>query len=210
MKIVFVGAHPDDIELNAGGLASKLIRQGHNVIFVLVTNGDYIGLDGHLRAAETAIEEQNKLLSFGVNGIHYLKYPTGNFMINNSFVADIENHTRNAGLVVTHNLYEIHHDHRTVSMAVAEACRGNKYLLNWITPILNETHGDIDGDVGVEINNFDLSTKLEMIKCHKSEYYSRDEIWEEKAITQAKFYGYKFFGSGYAECYKTIRNLEAL
>ena len=39
MKVLFIGAHPDDNELNCGGLAIKLIKNGHQVRFLSVSNG---------------------------------------------------------------------------------------------------------------------------------------------------------------------------
>ncbi|HZN57496.1 MAG TPA: PIG-L family deacetylase [Planctomycetota bacterium] len=40
LRIIAFGAHPDDCELKAGGVAAKWARAGHHVKFVSVTNGD--------------------------------------------------------------------------------------------------------------------------------------------------------------------------
>jgi LmbE family N-acetylglucosaminyl deacetylase len=47
LRIVCFGAHPDDCELQAGGVAALWAGQGHHVKFVSVTNGDI----GHWREA---------------------------------------------------------------------------------------------------------------------------------------------------------------
>jgi N-acetylglucosamine malate deacetylase 1 len=47
LRIIAFGAHPDDCELKAGGVAAKWAAQGHHVKFVSVTNGDI----GHWRMA---------------------------------------------------------------------------------------------------------------------------------------------------------------
>ncbi len=39
-SILFIGAHPDDDDLSAGGLAALCCRRGDEVLFVSVTNGD--------------------------------------------------------------------------------------------------------------------------------------------------------------------------
>jgi len=39
-KVLFIGAHPDDIEGCSGGLVSALIAQKTQVFYVIVTNGD--------------------------------------------------------------------------------------------------------------------------------------------------------------------------
>jgi LmbE family N-acetylglucosaminyl deacetylase len=40
LRIIAFGAHPDDCDLKAGGLAAKYVAAGHKVKFVSVTNGD--------------------------------------------------------------------------------------------------------------------------------------------------------------------------
>ena len=40
MKILCIGAHPDDNEFRCGGLALKLKAKGHEVQFLSACNGD--------------------------------------------------------------------------------------------------------------------------------------------------------------------------
>ena len=40
MKLLVIGAHPDDSEYRAGGTAKKLTSAGSDVKFVSMTNGD--------------------------------------------------------------------------------------------------------------------------------------------------------------------------
>lgn len=47
LRIICFGAHPDDCELQAGGVAAKWAAKGHKVKFVSTTNGDI----GHWREA---------------------------------------------------------------------------------------------------------------------------------------------------------------
>ena len=47
LRIIAFGAHPDDCEIKAGGVAAKWAAQGHLVKFVSVTNGDI----GHWKIA---------------------------------------------------------------------------------------------------------------------------------------------------------------
>ena len=39
MNVLFVGAHPDDIEAWAGGTAALYALNGHKVFFCVATNG---------------------------------------------------------------------------------------------------------------------------------------------------------------------------
>src|SRR5688572_9140300 len=47
LRIIVFGAHPDDCELKAAGVAAKWAAQGHHVKFVSLTNGDV----GHWQSA---------------------------------------------------------------------------------------------------------------------------------------------------------------
>ncbi len=47
LRIIAFGAHPDDCELKAGGVAAMWAARGHHVKFVSVTNGDI----GHFEMA---------------------------------------------------------------------------------------------------------------------------------------------------------------
>src|SRR5581483_9788772 len=47
LRVICFGAHPDDCELKAGGVAALWASKGHHVKFVSVTNGDI----GHWRDA---------------------------------------------------------------------------------------------------------------------------------------------------------------
>ncbi len=56
LRIICFGAHPDDCELQAGGVALLWARQGHHVKFVSVTNGDI----GHWREAGGPLARRRK------------------------------------------------------------------------------------------------------------------------------------------------------
>ena len=47
IRVICFGAHPDDCELKAGGVAAMWAAKGHKVKFVSVTNGDI----GHWKEA---------------------------------------------------------------------------------------------------------------------------------------------------------------
>ncbi|MCB1022522.1 MAG: PIG-L family deacetylase, partial [Acidobacteria bacterium] len=47
LRIIAFGAHPDDCEIKASGVAAKWAAMGHKVKFVAVTNGDI----GHFQSA---------------------------------------------------------------------------------------------------------------------------------------------------------------
>ena len=40
LRVLVIGAHPDDADISAGGVAALYVQQGHTVTLVSVTNGD--------------------------------------------------------------------------------------------------------------------------------------------------------------------------
>jgi bacillithiol biosynthesis deacetylase BshB1 len=61
-NILAIGAHPDDIEIGAGGTVAAMIGQGHNVVLCDLTNGEPTPYGtSEKRKAET--EKSNEILS---------------------------------------------------------------------------------------------------------------------------------------------------
>jgi LmbE family N-acetylglucosaminyl deacetylase len=56
LRIIVFGAHPDDAEFKAGGVASMWASRGHHVKFVSVTNGDL----GHYQTAGGPLARRRK------------------------------------------------------------------------------------------------------------------------------------------------------
>jgi len=124
LRIICFGAHPDDAEIKAGGVAAMWTAQGHEVKFVSVTNGDI----GHWREAggplarrRTAeVEEVAKMLG---NTVEVLDIHDG------ELVPTLENRrtiTRlirewNADIVMSHRPNDYHPDHRYTGVLVQDA-----------------------------------------------------------------------------------------
>jgi N-acetylglucosamine malate deacetylase 1 len=70
LRVLIFGAHPDDCEFTAGGVAALYARQGHEVLFVSVTNGDA----GHQQLAGGQLVQRRRaeaLAAAAVIGIRY-------------------------------------------------------------------------------------------------------------------------------------------
>ena len=80
---LFVGPHPDDIEIGAGATTSKLVSMGKKVVFLICTDGRY-GTDYTELKGEELIETRRKeaLLSasvLGVSDVRFLNFSDGGF-----------------------------------------------------------------------------------------------------------------------------------
>lgn len=80
-RFLFIGPHPDDIEIACGGFVSKLTKAGKKVFFLIVTDGGSgssnpeESLEGlvQLRKNESALAAA----SLGVEEIYHLDFPDG-------------------------------------------------------------------------------------------------------------------------------------
>lgn len=124
-RFIFFGAHPDDPDLLFGGTACQLVRAGHIVKFVSVTNGDsgHYCMEQKELAAARAIEAQE---SAKVLGIHeYEIFP----LHDGELEPTVENRKRiircirnfQPDVVITHRLCDYHPDHRAASQLVLDS-----------------------------------------------------------------------------------------
>ncbi len=124
LHIIAFGAHPDDCEFRVGGTAIKWAKQGHQVKFVSVTNGD-IGhwkmAGGPLARRRTAeVKRAAKILGIETQ---VLDIHDGELM------PTLENRKRiirlirqwKADIVIAHRPWDYHPDHRYVGVLVQDA-----------------------------------------------------------------------------------------
>ncbi|NLT43712.1 MAG: PIG-L family deacetylase [Anaerolineae bacterium] len=186
LRILAFGAHPDDCDIRAGGLAIKYARLGHQVKFVSLTNGDtgHFSIGGgplaRRRQAEAQCSGRNAGIEYQVVDIHNGQLmPT---VENRWLVVRIIREFR-PDLVITNRPNDYHPDHRYASQLVADA----SYTVTIpnvqaLTPHLMYNPvvaywGDsfrrpypFTPDVAVSIDDV-VETKLSMLHCHTSQMY---------------------------------------
>jgi LmbE family N-acetylglucosaminyl deacetylase len=124
LRIICFGAHPDDAEFKAAGVAAKWAAQGHKVKFVSVTNGDI----GHWRTAggplatRRAAEVQQAAKVLGIESqvldIHdgELEPTLENRRTITRLIRDWK-----ADIVISHRPNDYHPDHRYTGVLVQDA-----------------------------------------------------------------------------------------
>ena len=124
VKILVLGAHPDDAEFAAGGLIVRACRRGHDVRMVSVTNGGA----GHHRSGGpplTARRRAEAAASAARIGARYevWDFPDGALEPTLDVRAAIIRSIRSFApdLVLTHRPNDYHPDHRAVGQAVQDA-----------------------------------------------------------------------------------------
>ncbi len=221
---MFVGPHPDDIEVGAGGAVATLVSQGKKVTFVIVTDGSVGSIDStipeqqlvQLRQAE-AIQSAKVL---GVEDVRFLGFADGGVYDMNEMTRAIAREIVdiNPQVVVCtdHRVpSECHPDHINVGRATTDAY----FATQWQR--LNERMG-IAGVADTQAlayyytdkpNSYvavgkTFATKLRAIQCHKTQF-------DDAGLNSIKMYftlrnmryGLKS-GKGKAEAFRILNNTQ--
>ncbi|MDF1843340.1 MAG: PIG-L family deacetylase [Rubripirellula sp.] len=124
LRIIVFGAHPDDAEYKAGGVAALWAERGHHVKLVSVTNGDigHWAMAGGPLARRRSAESAEVAKQLGVTS-EVLDIHDGELM------PTLENRRKvtqlirewNADIVISHRPWDYHPDHRYVGVLVQDA-----------------------------------------------------------------------------------------
>jgi LmbE family N-acetylglucosaminyl deacetylase len=124
LRIIFIGAHPDDAEFYAGGLAARYAAAGHGVKFVSLTSGDA----GHheQRGSELAARRRGEAGEVARRlGIEYeiLGHHDGELLPTLELRQQVIRLIRGwrADLVLSPRPNDYHPDHRYAGVAVQDA-----------------------------------------------------------------------------------------
>ncbi len=124
INVVVIGAHPDDCDIKAGGIALLFSDMGHNVMFVSVTNGDagHHELGGGALAKRRMAESEEAGRRFGVKYV-VLDNHDGELFPHLHIRLDLIRLIRqwNADVVISHRPNDYHPDHRNTSILVQDA-----------------------------------------------------------------------------------------
>lgn len=125
LNIVVLGAHPDDCEGDAGGLAILYAKMGHRVKFVSLTNGDagHFAKGGGELARIRYAEAQEAGKRYGVLEYTVLNNHDGELMptLENRLKVIGEIRTWNADVVIGPRPNDYHPDHRNTAILMQDA-----------------------------------------------------------------------------------------
>lgn len=186
LRLLILGAHPDDAEYHAGGLATRYRQAGHVVKMVSCSDGS----GGHHRYDRDRLATIRKQEAATAGAVIGAEYVTWEFR-DGEVVADLklrgkiirEIRAFKPDLVLTHRPNDYHPDHRAVGQAVQDA----SYL---VTVPLVEPNAPImpkdpvvaymvdlftkptplDPQVVLDVSG-ELETILDMMACHKSQFF---------------------------------------
>jgi LmbE family N-acetylglucosaminyl deacetylase len=132
-RVLFVAAHPDDPEFLAGGTIARLAREGREIAYVIVTNGNKGSGDRTVRSEQLIpireTEQRAAARVLGVTGLAFLGYEDGELEDTRDLRRDVAREIRRwrPDLIITLNPQRAyvnfpgwHRDHRTTARVVLD------------------------------------------------------------------------------------------
>ena len=201
MRILALGAHPDDIEYGCGGTFIKFARRGEEIYFMVLTKGEFGG------DAEVRQKEQEEAMKFmGVKKIFWGGYKDTELPNERIIISDIDSVISeiNPREVYVNYIEDIHQDHRSLAECTLAATRYVRRVFFYE----DYTSVNFEPDIFVDIENV-LEEKQELINIYSSQvaktYPTKlDMVESVKAI--ANFRGFQGKVK-YAEGFKAFRYL---
>jgi LmbE family N-acetylglucosaminyl deacetylase len=187
LNVLVIGAHPDDADFSAGGVAALYARQGHRVKFVSVTNGDagHHEIGGVELAKRRYAETQAVAKVLGIVEYQVLDNHDGELeptVANRRQIIKVIREF-DPDLIMTHRPNDYHPDHRYTSVLVQDSA----YMVTVpntvsLTPHLRRNPVFVyvadrfrhpypfSPDVAVDIGDV-IKLKYDALHCHTSQVY---------------------------------------
>lgn len=161
MRILALGAHPDDIEFGCGASLIRFARAGHEVDLYVATYGE-LGGDPAVRKRE----QEDSAAFIGARNLFWGGYPDCHLPLMAELVAGVEEVIKevNPEYIFVHNIEDTHQDHRFLASATTSATR---YIPNFLF-YEGPTTVNFFPNVYIDIDGF-VDKKLELLKMHTSQ-----------------------------------------
>lgn len=213
MKIIAIGAHADDIEISCGGTIAKAVKDGHEVLMIVMTSSEYTDYTGKvLRTQEEAEREGKKAAEILGAKLKTLTFPTKDVPYNSKSVEILDEifNEYQPDIILTHWPHDTHQAHRTTALASISAARYFNTILMYepMMPSGRSYHG-FRAQVYVDITEFH-QIKMDVLKVHESQYnkYGGD-FWLGAVEARARLRGFEMGNNmgrcEFAECYEVMR-----
>ena len=197
MKILAIGAHPDDIEISMFGLLAACKERGDDIHLIIATDGALGGKQTGIKLSE--IRAKETCLALKEIGIPvFLNLPDGG--LSNCLDAQKKidkeiNHIK-PDLIITHSTEDYHPDHSALSYYVKNTS-GFQYPV-----IFSETFvgHQFEPNIFIDITRF-FASKKKAIMCHKSQQPQR-YLYIAQAINRFRAVQCNALNNNYAEAYR--------
>lgn len=183
MKVLAVGAHPDDIELGCGGALLTHAARGDEITMLVMTSGEQ-----GPQAERSRMAEQHDAAAMLGATVLWGGFPDGAIADDRCAVNVVEDAmvTSGAELIYCHAPQDTHQDHRAASAAVLSASRRASRVLMYESP----TSVTFEPTIFIDIAIF-VEAKLDLLRAHVSQVLKNGLVDLEAVEAQARYFGFR-------------------
>jgi LmbE family N-acetylglucosaminyl deacetylase len=183
MRVLAIGAHPDDIELGCAGALLRHVDSGHRVSMLVMTKGDR----GPQGPASRVSEQEAAAELIGAE-LLWAGYRDGRITQDADTITFLDGVIRHIGadVVYTHAPQDTHQDHVATAFCSIAAARKLTRVLCYQSP----TSARFDPMVFVDIEET-LDRKLQALGEHRSQLAGCELVDAEAVAAGARFWGHR-------------------
>jgi len=183
-NILVIAAHPDDEVLGMGGTIAKLVREGHNVFLVVLSDGGFARDHSSVQMKQEALRlsceclKIKNLMQFSFRDNHFDSYPVSDI------VQKIEESVKTIcpNIVYTHSPFDLNQDHRVTFEASMIACRPLpsspiEQILTYEVPSSTD-FGQAHSVPAFKPTVFEILSKEDILKKKQALDFYREELRE--------------------------------
>ena len=161
IRVLALGAHPDDIEAGCGGTLTKYALDGHRVFLMVMTAGERGG-----KGTARKREQQRASRHLRAEKIFWGGYPDTKVPAGQGLIGKIERVVREVDphFIFVHYNDDTHQDHRHLAVSTVTATRYTRNVLFYEGP----TSQNFSPTVFVDIDPV-LQKKIDALKAHQSQ-----------------------------------------
>jgi len=201
MKVLAIGAHPDDVEYGCGGTLALYAQRGHDVYLFVASDGSHGGV-GEVRR----LEQQDSALALGVREVFWGGYLDTEVPLSRDLIIGVETVIRRVGptMIFVNSPDDTHQDHRNLAQATVSATR---YIPNFLFYEVPSTQ-NFTPNCFTNVDKI-LDRKLAALEAHRSQVAKtniEDLTILELAVSCANFRGIQARVK-YAEAFQSVRLL---
>lgn len=205
---LFIGAHLDDIEIAAGGVAARSADTGGRPYFLVLSDSSYTRWDGRAgRHPEVALREGREASSkLGVDELDVRDFSAKDIENHSSVVEVIESVISRfkPTLIFTHWPFDTHKAHMNVALTTIAAARREPSVV-FFEPFFpsGRSFQPFRPQLYLPVDSY-IDVKASALRAHKTEYNKFGEDWVEAIEARARLRGYES-GSKFAEAFEVLR-----
>lgn len=208
-RVLAMGAHPDDMELEAGGALAKFAKNGHEVYLLILTAGGYTDAYGRDYTNDQLQSEAKKASEIlGVKEVIFFDNHTTELPSSGEIIRRVDKivDKLHPDIFISHHPFDSHQDHKAaaeIMFAVSRQGRVKNVLSAAPLPYRPNVFA-FRPQFYVDITKH-IEDKLDSIRAYKSQYKKfGGEILIDNVKAMAKTFGWAM-GYEYADCFEVIK-----